>query len=121
MTCLPTYNLAYWKKLKREPNIFRFFRDALVVAFTNCATSMFAGIVIFAIMGFKAHTVHSKCLDNRNQTLAEIFGQEGVPPDVLSELVTADATKGASNVVVDSGQSGNLTLSRSGLFLDGNS
>ena len=82
---------------------------------------MFAGIVIFAIMGFKAHTVHSKCLDNRNQTLVEIFGQEGVPPDVLSELVTADATKGASNVVVDSGQSGNVTLSRSGLFLDGNS
>ena len=26
-------------------------KDALIVAFTNCATSMFAGIVIFAIMG----------------------------------------------------------------------
>ena len=29
-------------------------RDALIVAFTNCATSVFAAIIIFAIMGFKA-------------------------------------------------------------------
>lgn len=36
-------------------------RDALVVAFTNCATSMFAGIVIFAIMG-KIH--YTKILPN---------------------------------------------------------
>ena len=30
------------------------YRDALIVAFTNCATSVFAAIIIFAIMGFKA-------------------------------------------------------------------
>ena len=29
------------------------FRDAVIVAFTNCATSVFAAIIIFAIMGFK--------------------------------------------------------------------
>ena len=28
-------------------------RDAVIVAFTNCATSVFAAIIIFAIMGFK--------------------------------------------------------------------
>ena len=29
------------------------FRDAVIVAFTNCATSVFAAIIIFSIMGFK--------------------------------------------------------------------
>ena len=29
------------------------YRDALIVAFTNCATSVFAAVIIFAIMGFK--------------------------------------------------------------------
>ena len=28
-------------------------RDAFIVAFTNCATSVFAAIIIFGIMGFK--------------------------------------------------------------------
>ena len=28
-------------------------RDAIIVAITNCATSVFAAIIIFAIMGFK--------------------------------------------------------------------
>ena len=31
------------------------FRDAVIVAFTNCATSVFAAIIIFAIMGFKVN------------------------------------------------------------------
>ena len=33
------------------------FRDAVIVAFTNCATSVFAAIIIFAIMGFKVRRV----------------------------------------------------------------
>lgn len=42
------------------------YRDALLVSFTNCGTSMFAGVVVFAVIGFKATSTYENCLVERN-------------------------------------------------------
>lgn len=55
------------------------YRDAVMVSLTNCFTSMFAGIVVFSIIGFKATMVYDKCIEVRNFTLISLFGNDYNP------------------------------------------
>lgn len=70
------------------------YRDAMLVSMTNCLTSMFAGIVVFSIIGFKATMIYEKCLDGRNATLLALFGNKDyqgmvLPPEGALFNITA--------------------------------
>lgn len=71
------------------------YRDAVMVSLTNCLTSMFAGIVVFSIIGFKATMVYERCLVDRNATIVQILGnsiydESLLPPAGASLNVTEE-------------------------------
>ncbi|GAB0089144.1 Transporter [Sergentomyia squamirostris] len=45
------------------------YRDALLVSVTNCCTSMFAGVVVFSIIGFKATSTFDSCMEIKNNMM----------------------------------------------------
>ncbi|XP_078481167.1 sodium-dependent neutral amino acid transporter B(0)AT3-like [Ciona intestinalis] len=50
-------------------------KDALTVASINCATSIFASLVIFSILGFKAHHRSEQCMDHNIIKIHAFFNE----------------------------------------------
>ncbi|XP_034251306.1 sodium-dependent neutral amino acid transporter B(0)AT3 [Thrips palmi] len=64
-------------------------RDAIMVSLTNCLTSMFAGIVVFSVIGFKATMSYEKCLELRNATVAAWNAASSAASSASSSFTTA--------------------------------
>ncbi|XP_068210842.1 sodium-dependent neutral amino acid transporter B(0)AT3-like [Palaemon carinicauda] len=62
-------------------------KDAVMVSFTNCFTSLLAAVVVFSILGFKAHETHDRCLIERNNTAAALLEETGSAWSELQEVL----------------------------------
>ncbi|XP_039254002.2 sodium-dependent neutral amino acid transporter B(0)AT2-like [Styela clava] len=65
-------------------------KDALTVSIINSATSIFASIVVFAVLGFKAFSMNEECLDRNIAHVREFFHIHSPSHDLLHVVNVLD-------------------------------
>ncbi|KAL5274866.1 SLC6A19 family protein [Megaselia abdita] len=75
------------------------YRDALLVSFTNCGTSLFAGVVVFSIIGFKAHSTFDKCLSEKKSMMDRNITHALPECDLQKELANSASGTGLAFII----------------------
>ncbi|XP_058443694.1 sodium-dependent neutral amino acid transporter B(0)AT3 isoform X2 [Malaya genurostris] len=75
------------------------YRDALVVSFTNCSTSMFAGVVVFSVIGFKATSIFDSCVEERTALLLANKTSDLPVCDLQKELENSASGTGLAFII----------------------
>ncbi|CAL4082243.1 unnamed protein product, partial [Meganyctiphanes norvegica] len=64
------------------------FRDALVCGIINCCTAIFAAIVVFSVLGFKANLTYDECVKERDTIMLELFNTTDVTPPPPGTMIS---------------------------------
>uniref|UniRef100_A0A8W7PST1 Transporter n=1 Tax=Anopheles coluzzii TaxID=1518534 RepID=A0A8W7PST1_ANOCL len=76
------------------------YRDALVVSVTNCSTSMFAGVVVFSVIGFKATSIYDSCVEERSEMIRLNKSHDLLPVcDLQKELENSASGTGLAFII----------------------